>query len=126
MNNTINFCNKCDNLFYLRISRTNENELEYFCRFCQNVDSNITKSVCVLNTNFTSKQNLKHLVNSYTKLDPRLPHISNIPCPNIDCVCNKSKDVLPDIIYKRFNDADMKYIYICVHCDHVWETNNIT
>ena len=124
--NTINFCDKCDNMYYLRISKTDENNLEYYCRFCGNIESNISKSICVLNTNYTSKQNTKHMINQYTKLDPRLPHISNIPCPNIDCVCNKSKDVSPDIIYKRYNDADMKYIYMCVLCDHIWETNNST
>jgi aspartate carbamoyltransferase regulatory subunit len=113
-------------MYYLRISKTDENRLEYYCRYCGNIENELTSGVCVLNTKYTSKQNLNHLVNEYTKLDPRLPHIANIPCPNIDCICNKSKDVSPDIIYKRYNDADMKYIYICVYCDQIWETNNIT
>jgi DNA-directed RNA polymerase subunit M/transcription elongation factor TFIIS len=123
---TIQFCNKCDFMYYLRISKTDDNNLEYYCRHCGNIETELTKGICVLNTKFTSKQNLNHLINQYTKMDPRLPHISNIPCPNVDCKCNKQKDVSPDIIYKRYNDADMKYIYICVHCDYIWETNNIT
>lgn len=124
--NTLIFCDKCDFMFYLRISKTNENKLEYYCRHCGNIKDELIEGICVLNTKYTSKQNLHHLVNPYTKLDPRLPHISNIPCPNNQCKSNIVKDISPDIIYKRYNDADMKYIYICVLCDSIWETNNIT
>jgi len=29
-----------------------------------------------------------------------------------------------EIIYLRYDDINMKYIYLCVHCDTVWKTDN--
>lgn len=124
---TIQFCEKCDNMYYLRINKIDNDNLEYYCRYCENIKNELINGVCVLNTNFSSKQPIliSNYINEYTKLDPRLPHISNIPCPNDNCDSNKLKDVETDIIYKRYNDADMKYIYICNICDYVWSTNEI-
>ena len=51
-------------------------------------------------------------------------------CPNADCKSNKktpeSKDgsddvsVQPEIIYLRYDDKNMKFIYLCAHCDTTW------
>jgi len=73
---------------------------------------------------------VKHLVNEYTKLDPTLPRVSNIPCPNAACISNRvheekvtSEDQLPhEVIYLRYNDAQLKFVYICNLCDTVWKS----
>ena len=50
-------------------------------------------------------------------------------CPNADCISNKKKaeskdgeDVStdPEIIYLRYDDKNMKFIYLCAHCDTTW------
>jgi hypothetical protein len=73
---------------------------------------------------------VKHLVNEYTKLDPTLPRVSNIPCPNAACTSNRDQegkdageDQLPhEVIYLRYNDAQLKFVYICNLCDTVWKS----
>ena len=29
-----------------------------------------------------------------------------------------------EVIYIRYDDINMKYIYLCVHCDTIWKTDN--
>ena len=29
-----------------------------------------------------------------------------------------------EIIYIRYDDINMKYVYLCVHCDTIWKTDN--
>ena len=72
-------------------------------------------------------RNFNHVINNYTKLDPTLPRMKNIKCPNAECSSNKKdeeKYTYPEVIYMRYDDSNMKYAYICSHCDFVWKTNN--
>jgi hypothetical protein len=29
-----------------------------------------------------------------------------------------------EVIYIRYDDINMKYVYLCVHCDTTWRTDN--
>jgi aspartate carbamoyltransferase regulatory subunit len=60
-------------------------------------------------------------VNQYTKLDPTLPRINFLPCPNAACE-NHEENETREIIYVRYDNQQMKYIYICAKCDTVWES----
>jgi aspartate carbamoyltransferase regulatory subunit len=44
-------------------------------------------------------------------------------CPNKDCPTN-TDGVEREIIYIRYDDSNMKYIYLCSTCDTVWQTND--
>ena len=70
-----------------------------------------------------SKQEFSHIINKYTKLDPTLPRINNILCPNSECSTNKD-NTEREIIYIRYDDANMKYVYLCSTCDTVWKTED--
>ena len=70
-----------------------------------------------------SEQSFNHIINKYTKLDPTLPRVSNILCPDPDCPTN-TKNEPREIIYIRYDDTNMKYIYLCSTCDTVWNTND--
>ena len=66
------------------------------------------------------------MVNEFTKFDPTLPRINNIPCPNSACDCNRAKNPVPtEVIYMRYDDINMKYIYICTICDNIWKLDEI-
>ena len=122
----MHFCNKCDNMFYIRISDDNGNSLTYYCRNCGNEETNIQDDICVSKTNLKRNEDKYYnIINKFSKYDPTLPHISNIPCPNSQCICN-SKDAKtePDVIYKRYDEINLKYVYMCCHCDNVWHNNN--
>lgn len=130
----MHFCTKCDNMYYIKINDDDENQLIYYCRKCGHEDSEIIASldnVCVSKTDKKGDRSYGHVVNRYTKLDPTLPRLYNIKCPNDACMSNRKHEekgedveITPEIIYLRYDDINMKFVYICVSCDTVWKSNN--
>lgn len=120
------FCAFCDNMYYISISDTDSNVITYYCRNCGHKDDNIAEEgMRVLKTQLKKGgQSFNHIINPYTKLDPTLPRIHNIKCPNDGCNTNKENASPAEIIYMRYDDDNMKYLYICVECDHVWKTDD--
>jgi len=112
-------------MYYIRINSENENQLIYYCRNCGHVDNIITsENVCVSKTHLTqTEQKYSHVINEYTKLDPTLPRINTIRCPNQSCASNENNDSKREIIYIRYDDVNMKYIYLCSYCDTAWKTD---
>ena len=120
----MHFCNVCSNMYYIRINADNPNKLVYYCRKCGNEDSTLaSENICVSKTLIKkSEQSFNHIINKYTKLDPTLPRVNNIICPNAECLTNTDgKD--REIIYIRYDDVNMKYVYLCADCDTVWKIN---
>jgi len=149
-------------MYYIRLTDTNG--IVYYCRNCGHEDDNITiDNVVVSHTSLKSGKNqYAHVVNKYTKLDPTLPRISTILCPNMECPCNRNHnptqyadraaivgtteedslvgaaatvgatvgagadDAVPrEVIYLRYDDINMKYIYLCAVCNTIWNTEHI-
>jgi DNA-directed RNA polymerase subunit M/transcription elongation factor TFIIS len=114
-------------MLYISINENDTNKLIYYCRNCGNKDETITdEGVCVLNTELKKgEQKFNHIINKYTKLDPTLPRIYNIKCPNFGCKTNtETGDKMPEVIYIRYDDDNLKYLYICSECDHTWKTDD--
>ena len=120
----MHFCTECQNMYYIRIDSENVNKLIYYCRNCGNEDKlQNVDNVCVSSTQIKKlEQSFEHIVNKYTKLDPTLPRTNKILCPNSECRTN-TKDEKREIIYIRYDDINMKYIYMCSSCDTLWKTN---
>ena len=118
----MHFCNICSNMYYIRINADGPNKLVYYCRKCGNEDSLLaSENVCVSKTQIKkTEQTFNHIINKYTKLDPTLPRINNILCPNKDCPTNVDGKER-EIIYIRYDDVNMKYVYLCSDCDTVWK-----
>ena len=172
----MHFCIHCSNMYYIRLSEEDPNSIVYYCRNCGHENKNITlDSVTISRTNFKgSKQKYNSIINKYTKMDPTLPRINTIKCPNQACKSNqehehahahaetprsraaraessKSKasisaeaaavvpsvagvDVIPveeqeggaggnterEIIYLRYDDVNMNFVYLCPVFDSVW------
>lgn len=137
----MHFCSNCHNMYYLKIVENEETEnttLAYYCRNCGHSDTMLmTENNCVSNTQIKrTEQNYSHIINEYTKYDPTLPRINTIHCPNPACDSNMVEEEgseknegqelsskKPEIIYIRYDDVNMKYMYICTHCDTKWKTN---
>lgn len=121
----MHFCSICKNMYYIRINSDNPNKLVYYCRNCGNEDTSlVTDNVCVSKTQLKkSELSFSHIINRYTKLDPTLPRINTILCPNSDCSTN-TKGKEREIIYIRYDDTNMKYVYLCSECETVWNTND--
>lgn len=123
----MHFCIQCDNMYYIGISETDSNKLTYYCRHCGHVNHDlVTDGMCVLDTQFKKgEQKFNHIINPYTKMDPTLPRIYNVKCPNGECKTNADSAKGPaEVIYIRYDDQQLKYLYICVECDHVWKTDD--
>jgi aspartate carbamoyltransferase regulatory subunit len=45
-------------------------------------------------------------------------------CPNETCITNNSEfdTKKREIIFIRYDDTQMKYLYLCSHCDCIWKT----
>ena len=70
-------------------------------------------------------QKYSHTVNSFTKEDPTLPRTTAIRCPNQDCKTNTA-GAPKEVIYLRYDDANMAYLYICSACNTTWKTQDGT
>jgi DNA-directed RNA polymerase subunit M/transcription elongation factor TFIIS len=129
----MHFCSVCANMYYISI--TPENELQYYCRNCGNIDNTIAaENICVSKMNIkhtTTQQSFSQVVNKYTKYDPTLPRINTIRCPNDECPSNtlatgsdggENKKSKNEIIYVRYDDTNLRFVYLCAKCDKVWNT----
>jgi DNA-directed RNA polymerase subunit M/transcription elongation factor TFIIS len=110
-------------MYYISIDPDDSNKLIYYCRNCGNTDSIISQENVIVSKIQLKKseQEFSHIINKYTKLDPTLPRVNNILCPNIECSTN-TKQEQKEIIYIRYDDQNMKYVYVCSTCDTVWKT----
>lgn len=119
------FCENCSNMYYIKLSEPNA-DLVYYCRKCGQED-NTTDTYTVVSKTTLSKDQIvnSNIINPYTKLDPTIPHVSTIPCPNTSCPSNQDENPKKkDVLYIRYNDQSLKYIFMCTHCDTTW-TNNL-
>ena len=131
----MHFCDKCENMLYIKLLTEDADSLVYYCRECGESNQPITKeNICVLNTDtIIAEKAYLHDINEYTKLDPTLPRTNNIKCPNQLCPSNVTEEETGpstveedikknEVIYLRYDDVNMKYIYICTQCDKIWKT----
>ena len=129
----MHFCEICGNMYYIKVQSETEDNLIYYCRKCGHEDDKIlenTKSLCVSKTHISNSGSLySQVINKYTKLDPTLPRMKNMKCPNVNCSTNSNgsskseeKDETHEIIYIRYDDTNLKYVYLCTSCDHIWKT----
>ena len=126
------FCSECDNMYYIKINGEDENSLIYYCRFCGHEDNEPAENgVVVLRTDYKkSEQQFSHMINRYIKHDNTLPRITNMKCPNESCGKKESASAASasaedsSIIYLRYDDDNMKYLYICENCNTTWKTDD--
>lgn len=119
------FCNVCDNLFYLQLQSEKDDMLQYYCRCCGNTDTSGAATVQYSVLNYTKNAKFKPtFINAYTKFDPTLPNISSIPCVNEDCDSNHDK-AERNIKYIRYDDANIRIVYLCIVCDTTWNNPSV-
>ena len=121
----MHFCEKCDNMYYIKVSDLtgNNNNLIYYCRKCGHENTNLTSNnICVSKVYIKrNEQQFNNSINSYTKNDPTLPRSTTVKCPS----CNvQNNNAGTEVIYIRYDDAHMKYIYLCTKCDTTWKTSD--
>ena len=119
------FCDVCDNLLYLRA----EDDDTTLVKYCKRKDCGFTKKVAsgqsmkVSQTIYTEDKLLyNQFQNKYLRYDPTLPRIRdpNLICPNAEC--SAPQDAPPQIIYIKYQSTNMKYMYCCDYCGHIFSS----
>ena len=126
----MDFCKKCDNMYYMKVKSSpnsgtvdsQNQDLIYYCKYCGYEDDELIKTQDLKVYKFTKENKNKDVhINEYTKYDPTLPHMQTIKCPNVSCKSNEEGSSLTqDVIYMRYDDKNMKYMYLCCHCNFNW------
>jgi DNA-directed RNA polymerase subunit M/transcription elongation factor TFIIS len=122
----MDFCTNCNNMYYIKLENEDCDKIVYYCRNCGTTDDalvNVNK--CILRENINVSEDKFNIhINKYTKLDITLPRINYIKCPNELCQTNESgfDSKKKEIIFMRYDDTRMKYLYLCSHCDFIWKT----
>jgi hypothetical protein len=113
-------------MYYIGVNEKNPNELTHYCRNCGFIDhSNIQENSCIFRNDIKKgEQKYNHIINEYTKQDPTLPRIHNMNCPNAVCKTNTEENEKPEILYIRYDENNLKYIYMCSTCDTTWKTDD--
>lgn len=135
----MHFCENCGNMYYIELNQNDTDTLIYYCRNCGNKNDKLIdelNNLCVSKSHIIKKTGqYKNVINEYTHLDPTLPRVKfNMDCPNTECDSNTGNDESKDpddhepkkpkeIIYLRYNDANMKYVYLCCVCKTHWKTD---
>lgn len=121
----MHFCENCDNMYYVHID-SNTSTITHFCRNCGNTSDAIlsnTNTVYEYDVDKTSAFKLANSINQYTKYDPTLPRTKNIQCPNKECASNTNSDTSNEVVYIKFDEKNVKFIYLCCHCDKSWHNS---
>ena len=113
------FCEYCHNFLYIDLDE--KKNLLYYCKNCNNqiIEKRENGSICVIDDNKVDDvTKYSQYINKYLKHDPSLPRVNNIKCTNPECT--KPGDKENEIIYVKYDFTNMKYIYSCVYCDHIF------
>lgn len=116
------FCPVCS--YYLFLTQSGET-LEQLCRHCgfkEAMNPKSSEEALILETTFHAASGQKQTVralNDYTKLDPTLPHLKTIPCPNGACPSQANPNTR-DILYVKTDAKNLKYQYCCTVCNEQW------
>jgi len=116
------FCPVCS--YYLFLTQSGET-LEQLCRHCgfkEAMNPKSSEEALILETTFHAASGQKQTVralNDYTKLDPTLPHLKTIPCPNGACPSQADPNTR-DILYVKTDAKNLKYQYCCTVCNEQW------
>ena len=122
----IHFCKNCENT--MCIYSDQENKLYLGCKVCGEKEDYVGKK-CIYSNAFTFDKSETINNNKYLSFDNTLPVITgnkNIKCPNDDCISNgEDEDNQPpsNITYIKYNETDMKYLYMCKYCGQKWKNN---
>ena len=119
-------CPKCD--YYMPLMEgTNEmtgtKDLIRSCRNCGHAKDEQKGLVMETVVQEKASDAYRVYLNEFTKQDPRLPHIKTLKCPNESCPSRSAK-AESDVIYIKYDTANMKYLYICTNCDTQWRSRS--
>jgi hypothetical protein len=118
----LRFCPVCNNSVFFQDNKVAG--LSLMCRHCgfnQPMNPANSEEALILETTFGTAKDTSAVaqLNEYTKLDPTLPHLKTIPCPNAAC---PSTPETRKILYKKTDVKNLKFEYSCTTCQAAWSS----
>ncbi len=111
------FCEVCNNMLYVKTD--DARNLVKYCKHCEFSKTELSQnSIKISETIYTEDELLYNQnINKYLRYDPTLRRIndSQIKCPNGEC-----SDKQQQVLYIKYHPQNMKYLYVCDHCGHIW------
>lgn len=118
--NAMDFCDFCNNMYYIK--QQEDSTLIYFCKNCgstKHIDEGNENSKKISHTDYDkSTAKYSQYLNPNIVHDKTIPHVNNIICSNEQCTKKDSED--NDVMYIKFDEVNIRYLYHCVHCKHFW------
>lgn len=115
------FCDICNNMLYVKSNA--EKQLVKYCKHCDFTKTELGHTcIKISETMYTEDDLLYHQsINKYLRHDHTLRRIndSQIKCPNTDCVTS-TEDKQQQVLYIKYHPQNMKYLYVCDYCGHIW------
>lgn len=122
------FCPICAYYLFLQIDKDDEatnGSVMQLCRHCgykEPLAPTSSKEALVLETGISTPSSSKQTtsqMNEFTRLDPTLPRLTTIPCPNTACA--STADIsLRNILFIKTDAKNLKYQYACTVCETQW------
>lgn len=109
------FCNVCNNMLYLELVEDNK-AFKYYCKNCKYQSEPVKNCQTIVSENNAfdaAAGGYKSYMTPFLIHDVTLPRVNNIDCPHCDEKPNK-------VIYVKYDNANMRYLYNCCHCNHFW------
>ncbi len=127
------FCPTCRYFLYLdalsdgATAAGGAKHVSYQCRNCgfrEELDPKSKEDALILETSFRSGSSGAAsgiTVNAYTLMDPTLPHVKTLSCPNGSCP-SRTNESLRDVIYIKTDPVNLKFQYVCTVCQQQWSS----
>lgn len=113
------FCDYCNNMYYIK--ENDDNSIEYYCKNCgsKREIKTDTNSKLILENNYEEdNQKYFQFLNPFIIHDHTIPHVNNVQCKNKECTKPTNTD--NDVMYIKYDEKSIKFVYYCVHCKYFW------
>ena len=106
------------------IQSNNDGTAMFKCHCCAHEEHDFTDTnICILKTSFEKKDATYHTyMQEHMLSDPMLPRSNIIHCLNKSC--SKDASAPSNVTYIKHDSVNMKYLYVCNHCQFRWTTKN--
>jgi hypothetical protein len=122
---SLRFCPVCKNYLYLQNTDSALNLACHHCGYNTKFEPKSSEEALILETTFAvtgagAKQTVP-VLNEYTKLDPTMPRLTTVACPNAACP-SQADPAKRDVLYIKTDAQNLKYQYCCRVCDTQWSS----
>jgi len=120
------FCDQCGNMVYMTVKTDDASAVPTLTCVCKSCGSTASmgKGECssaVFSAAYSDDHTAYKLyMMQHIRNDPTLPHADNIECANN--VCTRAPSESRDVVFIKYDDQNLKYLYHCMHCHEVWKS----